>query len=417
MKKESIKDFNFDYFIGNFNPSLLKTNEVEIAFRSYKKYTIIHPFFRKKDQEIVLITKGCIEYENNLYKKGDILNWAPNEKIYGFIKENTDVLIIRSPGTKSDWFQYFDNYFDFDLFYGKCYSDLSKVYEQKHHFPVLSHIDSSEVSVVIQGKVDRYTNFTIESIKRHLPNAEIILSVWEGDDVSSLFYDKIVFNNDPGVAYINRDNKPNNCNRQIVSSRNGCNLVERRYILKLRTDMVLFSNKFLSFYNPKEKSIIPALKSRILIGQIYSRDFLSFSANKKDSLKTPFHPSDWFFFGNSDDIKCFFNNVKLMDSKYLAKFCDYSDNILKEKNNGRHAPLAPEQHMLVSFLNNYYEINYRDFFDINRTVLKQSEKYMQMFKILNLFQSGICNIKYLNVCFENSGLNYNIRGLCPFCKE
>ena len=37
MKTAKLEDMTKGWFIGNFNPSLLKTNDVEVAVKSYKK--------------------------------------------------------------------------------------------------------------------------------------------------------------------------------------------------------------------------------------------------------------------------------------------------------------------------------------------------------------------------------------------
>ena len=44
----------------------------------------------------------------------------------------------------------------------------------------------SDVSVVLQGPVRFETPESVESVRRLLPEAELILSTWEDEDVSSL---------------------------------------------------------------------------------------------------------------------------------------------------------------------------------------------------------------------------------------
>ena len=63
-------------------------------------------------------------------------------------------------------------------------------------------IDSKEISVIVQGAVDKkITPKTLKSVRKYLPNAEIILSTWEGTDISGLDYDIVLLSKDPG-AYI-----------------------------------------------------------------------------------------------------------------------------------------------------------------------------------------------------------------------
>ena len=99
----------------------------------------------------------------------------------------------------------------------------------------MSEIKSSEISVVVQGAVDKeLTPKCLLSIRKYLPEAEIILSTWEGTDVSGLSYDKVLLNKDPGAfPYLRNSLKSNNLNRYLVSSRNGIQKASKKYILKI----------------------------------------------------------------------------------------------------------------------------------------------------------------------------------------
>lgn len=65
------------------------------------------------------------------------------------------------------------------------------------------------ISVIIQGPITSYTALTIQSVKQHLPLAEIILSTWENENVEQFNVDQILFNQDPGgFEYTNLATKP-----------------------------------------------------------------------------------------------------------------------------------------------------------------------------------------------------------------
>ena len=60
-------------------------------------------------------------------------------------------------------------------------------------------VDNKDITVVVQGAVDREkTPICLQSIRRMLPGAFIILSTWEGTDVDGLEYDDVVLSEDPG---------------------------------------------------------------------------------------------------------------------------------------------------------------------------------------------------------------------------
>ncbi|TXJ44182.1 hypothetical protein EPJ70_08075 [Brachyspira aalborgi] len=62
---------------------------------------------------------------------------------------------------------------------------------------VINIIDTKDISVVVQGAIDKgYTPLCLKSIRKYLPESEIILSTWEGSDVENLDYDVLVLNKD-----------------------------------------------------------------------------------------------------------------------------------------------------------------------------------------------------------------------------
>src|SRR4051812_17964312 len=97
----------------------------------------------------------------------------------------------------------------------------------------MSRITAQDLSFVMQGEVYRQTSpitgkpvtqSCLESLRRHYPGSEVILSTWQGTDVDGLEFDKVLFNEDPGAWNALRPGagvKLDNTNRQIVSSRNG----------------------------------------------------------------------------------------------------------------------------------------------------------------------------------------------------
>ena len=110
-------------------------------------------------------------------------------------------------------------------------------------------IGSDEITVVVQGAVDPVcTTKCLSSVRKHLPNAEIILSTWEGTDVSDLDYDEVILNGDPGSFMMSGFEK-NNVRRQIYSTIKGIKQARRRYVLKIRSDIKLKNANFLKYFN------------------------------------------------------------------------------------------------------------------------------------------------------------------------
>ena len=59
-------------------------------------------------------------------------------------------------------------------------------------------IESSQISIIIQGALQAGTQEVINSARSNFPDAEIILSSWIGSAVNVSGYDTLVLTEDPG---------------------------------------------------------------------------------------------------------------------------------------------------------------------------------------------------------------------------
>lgn len=262
-------------------------------------------------------------------------------------------------------------------------------------------INSKDISVVVQGPIRTdITSKCIKSIRQFLPDSEIILSTWKNEDISQLDYDKLVLCDDPGATLLCVKHKKqiyNNMNRQLVTVKEGLKLANRKCILKFRTDLVLTSANFLDFWNKyqcrsneyllfKHKIIVPTLFSRIKI------DF-----GKRTWMETPFHISDWWLFGLSEDIKAFFLDTEIVEEPYFTQYFSDEKNVNKNNPYGivKHR-FSPEQYFTYCcFSRNFKDIKMEDAADLNDEIIEKSRKcIINNFIILEYKQSGIYLPKY-----------------------
>ena len=268
-------------------------------------------------------------------------------------------------------------------------------------------ISSKDVSVVVQGAIDKKeTIICLKSIRKYLPDAEIILSSWENSDVEDLksFCDKIILSKDPGGFKFGRGEDLNNLKRQLISTQAGLNECNRKYILKFRTDLVLKNNNILK-YNNKLKRInkFKLFQNRILTNDIYTFKYITDGTNK---CFYPFQISDWWHFGLSEDIKMLFDipipqepefsEYYMTHKKPEDKFV-YWDSLTWQ--------MTPEQYIHSTCAKKYFsEIIFKDFTDTNEIVIRQSEVYViNNFIVLDRDESGI-NIQkpiYSNMILGN----------------
>lgn len=103
----SIEKYNLDdmvkgWFIGNFNPTLFSTNDVEVGVKQYKAGDFEGSHYHKVATEFTVILNGTVEMSNNTYTNGDIIKINPG--ISTDFKAITDVttLVVKIPGANND---------------------------------------------------------------------------------------------------------------------------------------------------------------------------------------------------------------------------------------------------------------------------------------------------------------------------
>ncbi len=162
---------------------------------------------------------------------------------------------------------------------------------------------------------------------------------------------------------------------------------------------------FLIFFNqfPKRCERYKLFERRILVSTLFSK----IAVNKnKQTTELPFHLSDWWFFGLTDDIKKLLLPSELVVEPYFSNYFEYPENENKnsvyEKFNWK---FSPEQYIGYSCFSKYYDdIRMEDCSDISDLINKKSQICMaNNFIFLEYKQSGIWNFKYS--CSKNELLS------------
>ena len=73
MQIFNLNDYKKGWFIGNFEPTLLKTKFFEVSIQTYKKGEFVHPHTHKIATEYNVVIEGSMSVQGNLLKKNDIL--------------------------------------------------------------------------------------------------------------------------------------------------------------------------------------------------------------------------------------------------------------------------------------------------------------------------------------------------------
>ena len=102
MKIERMNNMKGGWFIGNFEPSMLKTNDCEVAVKSYKKGDKEGKHYHKIATEYTVVVKGKVKMFGNVYGVGDIIVVEPGEATAFEAVEDAMNVVVKIPGANND---------------------------------------------------------------------------------------------------------------------------------------------------------------------------------------------------------------------------------------------------------------------------------------------------------------------------
>lgn len=90
------------WFVGEFKPTCLATQDVEVAVKRYSAGDSEPRHHHKVATEITFVVSGEIEMNGTRYKEGDIVTVEPGESVeFRAISDSINV-VVKVPGAKDD---------------------------------------------------------------------------------------------------------------------------------------------------------------------------------------------------------------------------------------------------------------------------------------------------------------------------
>ena len=102
MKVSKLNDFFKGWVVGNFEPSLFKTDDFEVAVKSYKKGDYEPKHYHKVATEITIITKGRVVMNFEVYNEGDVIVMEPGEATDFRATNDVTTTVIKFPCVEGD---------------------------------------------------------------------------------------------------------------------------------------------------------------------------------------------------------------------------------------------------------------------------------------------------------------------------
>ncbi len=103
MKTAKLSEMTKGWFIGNFEPSLFKTNVAEVAVKTYNKGDFEEMHYHKIATEYTCIISGRVKMNGTEYVAGDIIVMEPGESTdFECLENGTTNVVVKMPGANND---------------------------------------------------------------------------------------------------------------------------------------------------------------------------------------------------------------------------------------------------------------------------------------------------------------------------
>ena len=105
LEKYKLEDMIKGWFIGNFEPSLYTTNDVDVGIKKYSAGDYENAHYHKIATEFTVIISGTVEMTGVKYLENEIIKIIPGVKTN--FKAITDVVtvVVKVPGANNDKYE------------------------------------------------------------------------------------------------------------------------------------------------------------------------------------------------------------------------------------------------------------------------------------------------------------------------
>ena len=102
MKHARLESMTKGWFVGDFEPTVIKTRDVEVAVKEYRKGDREGLHHHKLATEITVISSGRVRMNGVEYRAGDIIVIEPLEATDFEALEDTVTTVVKYPGVSND---------------------------------------------------------------------------------------------------------------------------------------------------------------------------------------------------------------------------------------------------------------------------------------------------------------------------
>jgi len=104
MEVKKLSDMVKGWFVGAFEPTVLHSNDVEVAVKYYKKGDKESAHYHKIATEVTVIISGKVVMFDQVFSEGDIIVVSPGDITSFEALEDSVNCVVKLPGALNDKF-------------------------------------------------------------------------------------------------------------------------------------------------------------------------------------------------------------------------------------------------------------------------------------------------------------------------
>ena len=105
MKIHKISDFKGGWFIGNFEPTLLKTEQFEVCYKLHVKGEVWPKHYHLIATEYNCLVQGSMIIQGVTLKPGDVFVIDPLEVADPVFLEDCHIIVVKTPSVPGDKYE------------------------------------------------------------------------------------------------------------------------------------------------------------------------------------------------------------------------------------------------------------------------------------------------------------------------
>jgi quercetin dioxygenase-like cupin family protein len=102
MRVHKLADMRGGWFVGQFQPSVLRLSECEVAVKRYRAGDREAAHVHRLATELTLVVSGRVTMNGQAFGEGDIVELAPGEPAEFHVLEDAITVVVKSPSVPSD---------------------------------------------------------------------------------------------------------------------------------------------------------------------------------------------------------------------------------------------------------------------------------------------------------------------------